>query len=107
MAKAYSWAFSSPARKVYYNLTMTTLSVVVALLIGSVELLQALGQGLGLGGSFWSWLGALDFGALGYSIVGLFVATWIVALALWWWGHIEERWQPPRPPSLASSPADP
>ena len=62
------------------------------LLVGSVELLQALGHGLGLSGPFWSWLGALDFSTLGYSIVGLFALTWALALAIWRWGRIEERW---------------
>jgi len=107
MTKAYGWAFSSPARKIYYNLTVTSVSVVVALLVGSVELLQALGHGLGLSGPFWSWLGALDFSTLGYSIVGLFALTWIGALALWWWGRIEERWQAPRSTTWAANTADP
>ena len=96
MSKAYAWAFSSPVRKVYYNLTVTSLSVVVALVIGSVELLQVLGHGLGLTGQFWSWLGGLDFNTIGYVIVALFVLTWIVAVAIWRWWRIDERWQPQR-----------
>ncbi|HEX8075514.1 MAG TPA: HoxN/HupN/NixA family nickel/cobalt transporter [Thermoleophilaceae bacterium] len=92
MSKAYGWAFSSPVRKVYYNLTVTTLSVVVALSIGAVELLQVLGDRLRLDGGFWSWLQGLDFEVLGYAIVGLFAVTWMVALAIWKLRRIEDRW---------------
>jgi high-affinity nickel-transport protein len=95
MSKAYGWAFSNPVRKVYYNLTVTTLSVVVALLIGSVELLQVASGRLGFTGGFWSWLQSLDFGTLGYVIVGLFVVTWAAALAAWRLLRIEERWRAP------------
>jgi high-affinity nickel-transport protein len=95
MSKAYGWAFSNPVRKVYYNLTVTTLSVLVALLIGSVELLQVASGRLGLTGGFWNWLQGLDFGTLGYAIVGVFVLTWIIALAIWRLLRIEDRWRGP------------
>jgi high-affinity nickel-transport protein len=95
MSKAYGWAFSSPARKLFYNLTVTSLSVVVALVIGTVELLQVLSHELGLSGQFWSWLGALNFNTLGYVIVALFIVTWIGAVVLWRWRHIEDRWRGP------------
>ena len=81
MSKAYGWAFSSPARKLHYNLTVTGLSVAVSLLVGSVELLQLLGHELGFSGRFWSWLAAIDFNTLGFAIVALFVAVLAVALA--------------------------
>jgi nickel/cobalt transporter (NiCoT) family protein len=81
MSHAYGWAFSNPIRKVYYNLTVTSLSVVVALAIGTVELLQVLGTARGL-----------DFGKLGYGIVGLFVLTWAVSAGVWKVSRIEERW---------------
>jgi high-affinity nickel-transport protein len=83
MSKAYGWAFSSPARKLGYNLTVTGLSVAVSLLVGSVELLQLLGHQLRLSGGFWSWLAAIDFSTLGYAIVALFVFVLLVALAAW------------------------
>ena len=86
MAHAYGWAFSNPVRKVYYNLTVTSLSVVVALGIGSVELLQALVR--------WSWLRALDFGALGYGMAALFVVTWLGSAVIWKARRVEERWAP-------------
>jgi nickel/cobalt transporter (NiCoT) family protein len=99
MSRAYGWALSSPARKVYYNLTVTSLSVVVALAIGTVELLQVLGRELGLSGAFWSHLKALNFSTMGYAIVGLFVLAWIGAIAGWRWGRVEQRWQSGLPDS--------
>jgi high-affinity nickel-transport protein len=92
MSHAYGWAFSNPIRKVYYNITVTSLSVAVALAIGTVELLQVLATKLALGGPFWSWLQNLDFGKLGYVVVGLFVITWLVSVAIWKGRRIEERW---------------
>ncbi|MFG2825629.1 HoxN/HupN/NixA family nickel/cobalt transporter [Kitasatospora sp. NPDC048365] len=89
---AYGWAFSKPVRKVYYNLTITGLSVAVALIIGTVELLGLLAEKLDLHGAFWDWVGALDLNIIGFVIVGLFFATWIVALAVWKFGRIEEKW---------------
>jgi high-affinity nickel-transport protein len=84
MSHAYTWAFSNPVRKVYYNLTVTTLSVVVALGVGSVELLQVLGAPA---------VDALNFNTLGYGIVALFVATWATSAVVWKVGRVEERWR--------------
>ncbi len=89
---AYGWAFSKPVRKVYYNLTVTGLSVAVALVIGTVELLGLLAQKLGLHGVFWDWIAGLDLNVVGFVIVGLFFATWILALVVWKAGRIEEKW---------------
>jgi high-affinity nickel-transport protein len=89
---AYGWAFSKPVRKVFYNLTITALSVFVALVIGSIEIFSLLSEKLGLSGGLWSSLGAIDLNAIGFVIVGLFVATWAIALAIWRFGHLEERW---------------
>jgi nickel/cobalt transporter (NiCoT) family protein len=86
---AYGWAFLKPVRKVYYNLTITIISVAVALLIGSVELLQVLSKELGLTGSFWIWLGALNFETLGYFIIALFIGSWIVAMAVYKYKNFE------------------
>jgi high-affinity nickel-transport protein len=88
---AYGWAFSKPARKVFYNLTITGLSVAVALVIGTVELGGLLAQKLGAHGSFWSWLEHIDIGSLGVIIVGMFLATWLLALSIWHFGRVEER----------------
>jgi len=90
---AYGWAFANPVRKVYYNLTITGLSVAVALIVGTVELLSLLAQQLNLTGRFWTWVAGLNLNTVGFVIVGLFVATWAVALAVWKFGRIEERWQ--------------
>jgi len=89
---AYGWAFSKPVRKVYYNITVTGLSVAVALLIGTIELGGLIASQLGLSGSFWTWLEQIDLNTLGFVIVGMFVATWAIALAVWKFGRIEERW---------------
>jgi nickel/cobalt transporter (NiCoT) family protein len=94
---AYGWAFAQPVRKVFYNLTVTGLSVVVALVIGSVELLSIAAARLRLSGAFWDWVSALDLNAVGYVVVGLFVVTWAGAIAVWRLARIEERWAPDRP----------
>ncbi len=91
---AYGWAFSNPVRKVYYNLTITGLSVAVALLIGSVELLELLGNQFGWSGAFWAELSGVDLNAIGFLIVGMFVVTWAIALLVWRYGRIEEKWTP-------------
>jgi high-affinity nickel-transport protein len=92
MSQAYGWAFSNPVRKVYYNITVTTLSVAVALAIGTIELLQVFATKLGLEGGFWGWLRELNFGTIGYAVVGIFVATWLISVLIWKTRRIEERW---------------
>ena len=84
MSQAYGWAFSSPIRKVYYNITVTSLSVTVALVVGSIELLQVIT----------GWANGIDFERLGYAIVALFVLTWAGSVAIWKGRRIEERWRP-------------
>jgi len=92
MSHAYSWAFSSPVRKVYYNISVTSLSVAVAWLVGAIELLQVLAAKLALHGGFWRLLESLDLGHLGYVVVGLFAATWLCSITLWKTRRVEERW---------------
>jgi nickel/cobalt transporter (NiCoT) family protein len=92
MSHAYGWAFSSPVRKIYYNISVTSLSIAVAWLIGAIELLQVLAAKLSLHGPFWSLLQGLDLGRLGYVVVGLFAATWLCSLTLWKTRRIEQRW---------------
>jgi nickel/cobalt transporter (NiCoT) family protein len=94
MNVAYDWAFAKPVRKVYYNVIITGLSVVVALFIGSIETFALLGQDAHLNGPFWSRVESFDINKAGFVIVGLFVITWVVALTIWRFGRIEERWQP-------------
>jgi nickel/cobalt transporter (NiCoT) family protein len=89
---AYGWAFSKPVRKVFYNLTITGLSVAVALVIGTIELGGLVAQHLDASGAFWRWFEGIDINLLGFIIVGMFVATWAIALSVWHFGRIEERW---------------
>ncbi len=89
---AYGWAFAKPVRRIYYNITVTGLSVVVALLIGSLQLLSILAERLGLEGGAWDLVLSIDLSVAGYLMVALFVLTWALALAVWRFGRIEERW---------------
>ena len=98
---AYGWAFSKPVRKVYYNITITALSVAVALIIGGIEIVSILVDKLGIESGPMAWIGELDLNKVGYAIVGLFVATWAVALLVWHYGRIEEKWSQQVPPAAA------
>ncbi|HTZ29139.1 MAG TPA: HoxN/HupN/NixA family nickel/cobalt transporter [Streptosporangiaceae bacterium] len=89
---AYDWAFARPIRKVYYNLTITGLSVFVAVFIGAVEVLGLLAQDGNLSGSGWAWLENFNINTAGFVIVGVFVLTWIVALSVWRFAKIEQKW---------------
>jgi high-affinity nickel-transport protein len=90
---AYDWAFARPVRKVYYNITITALSVFVAVFVGAVELLGLVGQESNLTGSGWSWLANFNINTAGFVIVGVFVVTWVVALGIWHFGKLEQRWE--------------
>jgi nickel/cobalt transporter (NiCoT) family protein len=83
MVKAYNWAFINPLRKIFYNLATTALSIAVAFLIGTVELLQVMIGLLDLKGPVFDFLGALDFSAMGYAVVGLFVLAWAMSVVYW------------------------
>jgi high-affinity nickel-transport protein len=91
---AYGWAFSKPVRKVYYNLTITGLSVAVALIIGGIELTSILVEKLDITSGPLAAIGGLDLDHVGYAIVVLFVLTWVVAGLIWRFGRIEQRWTP-------------
>jgi len=92
MNYAYGWAFSRPVRKVFYNITVTALSVAVALLIGTIELVSILVDQVGITTGPLAWIGGLDMNNVGFVIVGLFAVTWLVSLAVWRLGRVEERW---------------
>lgn len=83
MTTAYHWAFSTPLRKLYYNLSVTGLSVIAALFIGIIELAQIITSKLGLHSGIWGWIQHLDFGSIGYLLVILFVISWGVSYLLW------------------------
>jgi high-affinity nickel-transport protein len=83
MRFAYGWAFLTPLKKIYYNLTVTVMSVLVAFIIGGVELVQVLGLELNLNSGFWNWFENLDFETMGFAIVIIFVITWTSAYGVW------------------------
>lgn len=94
MNYAYGWAFAGPIRTIYYNFVVTGLSVTVALLIGAQEIISIVTEKLELTTGPLVWIGGLDLGAMGFIIVGLFVLTWAIAVAVWRFGEVERRWQP-------------
>jgi high-affinity nickel-transport protein len=87
MVAAYGWAFVDPLRKLWYNFTVTAMSVLVALLIGGIEALGLLGSRLALTGPFWSLVGRLNggFGSLGFAVFGAFALCWIGSTLIWRW----------------------
>jgi len=92
MSRAYSWAFLKPIRKVFYNLTVTVLSVTVALAIGSLVLAGLIVERLGIESGPLTWLASMNLDYVGFGIVGLFLLTWAIALAVRRLGRIEQKW---------------
>jgi nickel/cobalt transporter (NiCoT) family protein len=92
MNAAYSWAFARPVRKVFYNITITAISVAVALLIGTIELADVVAQEADISSGPVATVADIPLDYAGYAIVGLFVGAWAVALLVWRFGRIEERW---------------
>ena len=92
MNAAYGWAFAKPVRKVFYNITITAISVAVALIIGTIELVGVLADELHITSGPLATVASIPLDYAGYAIVALFVLTWVVALSVWRWGRIEERW---------------
>jgi high-affinity nickel-transport protein len=93
MNTAYGWAFARPIRRVYYNLTITGLSVAVAFLVGGVEVVGLLSTELHLHGWLGDAMAKLDLNTAGFIVVGLFAVVWAVALAVWRFGNVEARWE--------------
>jgi high-affinity nickel-transport protein len=89
---AYDWAFSKPIRKVFYNLTITGLSVFVAFFIGTIEILGLIGQQANLNDPFFNFFQNFNINTAGFVIVGAFVVTWAVAMLYWRLGGVEEKW---------------
>jgi len=100
MLGAYSWATVRPMRRLLYNLTVTSISVVVALLIGTLEALNLIADKLGLQGSFWSWVGSVNdhFGMVGFGIVGFFAAAWLLSSLVYRFGGADRIAVPPPGP---------
>jgi high-affinity nickel-transport protein len=97
MTVAYDWAFMQPVRKIYYNLAVTGLSIAVALLIGSIELVSILHDDLNWVDPITSWISGIDLNNAGLAIVVLFAVTWIGAVAYWKLANVEARYQPANP----------
>jgi high-affinity nickel-transport protein len=89
---AYGWAFARPVRKVYYNLVITGLSVACAFLIGTIEILGVFTTEMHLHGPMWRFLANFNINRAGFGIAGLFVLTWVVAVSIWHYAKIEDRW---------------
>jgi nickel/cobalt transporter (NiCoT) family protein len=89
---AYGWAFSRPVRKVYYNIVITGLSVLVAIFIGGLEVAQVFAGQLDLSGGFWDYANNFNINRAGFIIVAMFVVVWALALSIWRFGKIEQRW---------------
>jgi nickel/cobalt transporter (NiCoT) family protein len=89
---AYGWAFSKPVRKIYYNITITALSVAVALVIGTIELISILTEKTGIDSGPLAAIANVNLDFVGYAIVALFVLTWVIAVTVWKYGRIEEKW---------------
>lgn len=92
MKSAYNWAFFNPVRKIYYNVTITAISVVAALIIGIIELLQLAANQLHLNNAFWSNVQAIKFDYLGYILVVLFIIAWLISTLVWKLGNFENNW---------------
>jgi high-affinity nickel-transport protein len=92
MNAAYGWAFARPVRKVFYNLTITTISVLVALVIGTIELVGVLADRFSIDHGVVGAIANVNLDYAGYAIVGLFVVCWVAAISVWRLGRIEERW---------------
>jgi high-affinity nickel-transport protein len=92
MLGAYGWAFVKPIRKLYYNLTITGVSVLVALVVGGIEALGLIASQFQLKGAFWGSIGKLNdnFGLLGYFIIGLFAASWVISIAVYKWRRLDD-----------------
>jgi high-affinity nickel-transport protein len=102
MNAAYGWAFLKPVRKVFYNITITAVSVAVALIIGTIELTVVLADQAHITTGPIASIASIPLDYAGYGIVGLFVVAWLTALAVWRYGRIEERWSA----HLTPKPAD-
>jgi len=102
MRYAYGWAFLKPIRKIYYNLTLTVISVLVAFVVGGVEVLGVVGSALGLHGGFWALIGGLNFELLGVAIVVVFLGSWGIAMGIYRYNRYEEIGFGPAPPTAPS-----
>lgn len=93
MCKAYQWAFTNPLRKIYYNITTTSLSIFVAFVVGSLELVGVITDKLDIADRQpWRAINAIDLNKIGYGIVALFILTWAGSVAWWKYRKLEQRY---------------
>ena len=104
MNAAYGWAFAKPVRKVFYNITITAISVAVALIIGTIELVGVLADQAKIESGPLSAIASIPLDYAGYAIVAFFVLAWLTALAVWRFGRIEEKWSANLAPGTNASP---
>jgi nickel/cobalt transporter (NiCoT) family protein len=92
MLGAYGWAYTKPVRKLYYNMTITSVSVIVAVVIGAIEALGLLSEHFHFRGRFWDGIATLNenFGVLGYFIIGLFIVSWVASIAIYKWRRFDD-----------------
>jgi high-affinity nickel-transport protein len=104
---AYGWAFARPVRKVYYNLVITGLSIAVAFLVGTIEIVGLLSTELHIRGGFWDFMANFNINKAGFAIAALFVVVWGAAIGYWKFGNLDDRWTPaavsPPPPAEPAS----
>jgi high-affinity nickel-transport protein len=103
MRCAYGWAFLKPIRKIYYNLTITIISVLVAFVIGGIEIIQVVSLEMGLTAGFWGWLANLDFETMGYAIIATFLIAWAIAMAYYRYKGYEKIGFPSSSPALSTT----
>jgi high-affinity nickel-transport protein len=93
MSKAYSWAFTNPLRKVFYNISTTGLSIFVAFVIGTIELVSVISDKAGFSDvQPFAYISGIDLNKIGYFIVGVFLATWLGSVAIWKYGRLEQKY---------------
>ncbi|HEY0444714.1 MAG TPA: HoxN/HupN/NixA family nickel/cobalt transporter [Candidatus Limnocylindrales bacterium] len=103
MLGAYGWAYLKPIRKLYYNLNITLISVVIAFGIGGIEVLSIVGERLGLRGGVWDWVGELDFGVIGVAIVAIFVGSWAISTLIYRWKRYDDLPVNQQPPAATQA----
>ena len=92
MSKAYGWAFVTPIRKIYYNITMTSLSIFIAFVIGTIEILGLLSRQAGWTGQPWAFIAGININTAGQVIVAVFLVAWIGAVVAYKVRRIDERY---------------
>jgi high-affinity nickel-transport protein len=101
MLGAYGWAYVKPIRKLYYNLNITLVSVLIAFAIGGVEVLSVVAQQFDLRGGLWDAVGALDFGIIGFGIIAIFVLSWSISTFIYRWRGYDDLPIERRPPTAS------